>query len=129
MKLAAAISSVLALSLASAARAAGEPLVFSGAHGGSFLSEPAKLKYSADVTGGVQSLKLRRLHWNHWGQAKAIAHGRLKACSHANGCFAHGAEVKAKRLVESNGDGFTRSSWSTSARTASSSRCPRPCVS
>lgn len=106
MKRIALISLVLALALPAAATAGSEPLIFSDAHGGSFASEPVKLKYSADTTRGAQSLKLRRLDWKHWGEAKAVAHGRLKACSHGNGCFIHDALVKAKRLVESNGDGY-----------------------
>jgi hypothetical protein len=106
MKLIATISLALALALPAVAAAGGEPLIFSDAHGGSFASEPVKLQYSADTTRGVQSLKLRRLDWNDWGEAKAVAHGRLKACSHGNGCFIHDALVKAKRLVEQNGDGY-----------------------
>jgi hypothetical protein len=106
MKLIAAISVALALALPAVAAAGSEPLIFSDAHGGSFASEPVKLKYSADTTRGVQSLKLRKLDWNHWGEAKAVAHGRLKACSGGNGCFIHDALVKAKRLVEQNGDGY-----------------------
>jgi hypothetical protein len=107
VKLAALIALALTICLATVAVAAAKTLIFNGAHGGGFDSTPSKLRYSTDQSGTGQFLKLRHLRWNGWGTGKARAHGKLRACTaHGTGCFVSPAEVKAKRLVESNGDGF-----------------------
>jgi hypothetical protein len=98
---------ICTLTLATAAVASARTVVYSGAHGGSFPSKPSKLKYSAGDTGSSQSLKLKELDWNGWGEAKAISPTKLKACSDAAGCFrTRDASVKAKQRVELDSIGY-----------------------
>ena len=92
--------------LATASAAFAKTVIYSGAHGGSFPSEPAKLKYSESETGTVQSLKLKALDWKNWGGSKATSPAELTACSDAAGCFTTDASVKAKKRVSLDTVGY-----------------------
>ncbi len=96
-----------AVLLATASTALAKTVVYSGTHGGEFLSKPGKLKYSAKETGTTQSVTLKDLHWNHWGDGKAISPATAKLCSDQAGCFTtEDASVKAKKLASLDSIGY-----------------------
>jgi hypothetical protein len=96
-----------ALLLVMASTALASTVIYSGAGGGSFPSEPAKLKYSAGETGTTQSFKLTNLDWKNWGKTKATSPAKVKACSSAAGCFTTSdASVKAKKRVKIDTIGY-----------------------
>ncbi len=95
------------LVLAAAPAALGKTVIYTGAHGGDFLSKPEKLKYSEKESGSTQSLKLKDLHWKHWGDGKATSPTELTACSDEAGCFTtRDASVKAKKRVSLDTIGY-----------------------
>ena len=64
-----------------ASAAIAKTVIYTGAHGGDFLSKPDKLKYSANETGTTQSAKLKDLQWKHWGDGKATSPTTATFCS------------------------------------------------
>ncbi|HEY8001117.1 MAG: hypothetical protein ACHQJ5_04425 [Vicinamibacteria bacterium] len=95
------LTSVLAL--VTAATALAETRIYSGANGGSFPVEPAKLKYSAAEAGYPQSFVFKQLDWKHWGDDKATSDAKLKSCSNSSGsCFTTNAELTAKKKQKGN---------------------------
>jgi hypothetical protein len=104
MRLIVLISTVVLLATASTALA--KTVIYSGAHGGSYPSKPAKLKYSERETGTTQSLKLKDLAWKHWGDGKPTSPATLEACSDEAGCFETDASVKAKKRVSLDTIGY-----------------------
>ena len=105
MKLIAILTAAVLLVAAPAALA--KTYVYTGAHGGDFLSKPSKLKYSAKETDTTQSATLKDLHWKHWGDEKATSPTTAKFCSDQAGCFTtEDASVKAKKLVTLDSIGY-----------------------
>jgi hypothetical protein len=73
-------------------------VMYTGAHGGDFVSKPDKLKYSAKETESSQSAKIQNLSWHHWGNGKATSTAKVTLCSDNAGCFTtKDASVKAKK--------------------------------
>jgi hypothetical protein len=105
MRLLAFISAAVLLAAAPAALA--KTVIYTGAHGGDFLSKPEKLKYSAKETGTTQSVTLKNLSWKQWGDSKATSPTTAKLCSDQAGCFTTSdASVKAKKLVSLDSIGY-----------------------
>ncbi len=105
MKIAALIAAVVLLVAAPAALA--KTFIYTGAHGGDFLSKPEKLKYSANETHTTQSVKVKDLRWNDWGDGKATSPATAKLCSDDAGCFTTSdASVKAKKRVSLDSIGY-----------------------
>src|SRR5215208_5410136 len=105
MKSIALISAAVLLIAAPAALA--KTFIYTGAHGGDFVSKPEKLKYSAEETGTTQSATLKDLDWKHWGDGKATSPTTVKLCSDQGGCFTTSdASVKAKKRVSLDSIGY-----------------------
>jgi hypothetical protein len=101
------IALTAALVLACTAAAAAQTVIYSGTDGGTFPSEPGKLKYSKSETGTQESLKLKNLDWKNWGSDKATSPTKAKICSGSGGCFTTtDASVKAKKRVELDTIGY-----------------------
>ena len=105
MKLIALITAAVLLIAAPAALA--KTVIYTGAHGGDFVSKPEKLKYSSSETHTTQSVKLKDLSWSHWGDGKATSPATAKLCSDDAGCFTtEDASVKAKKRVSLDSIGY-----------------------
>jgi hypothetical protein len=96
----------LAVALCSSAAAFAETRIYSDTHGGSFPVEPEKVKYTKSQSGAGEPVTLKNLKWKHWGDAKATATGRIKACPSPDSCFTSDADVTAKRKVRSGGASY-----------------------
>lgn len=94
---------IAALAVPAAASAAA--LIYTDAGGGSYVSEPAKLRYAYNHTGVDAPVRLKRLKWERWGSAKANASGHLRVCIPPGPCFSGPAKVKARGL---DGGYYTR---------------------
>jgi len=90
-----------AVLLIAAPAALAKTLIFTDAHGGTFVKKPEKLKYSDTETSGQGTVKAKDLDWSHWGEDKATSDATVKLCNaDGNECFTTSdASVKAKKPV------------------------------
>ena len=96
-----------AVLLIAAPAAAAKTVIFTGAHGGDFVSKPAKLKYSDEQTDGQGSVKVKDLDWSDWGDGKATSPATVKLCQDNADCFTTSdASVKAKKRVSLDSIGY-----------------------
>jgi hypothetical protein len=88
------------------ARAIPEPVIYSGAGGGSFPYEPAKLKYSKAETDAGISVVLKRIEWSDWGARSATGHGTIRGCPAGGACFKSDVVLKARKLKSVDSVGY-----------------------
>ncbi len=80
------------------ARGIQEPVMYSGAKGGAFVYEPAKLRYSkADTDAGI-AVVIKHIEWSDWGAKAATGNGTLRGCPAGGACFKSDVVLKARKL-------------------------------
>ena len=93
--------------LVAAPAALAKTFIYTGAHGGDFLSKPEKLKYSSSESGGQGTVKAKDLDWSNWGDGKATSPATVKLCQDNADCFTTSdASVKAKKRVSLDSIGY-----------------------
>ncbi len=90
------------------ARGIPEPIMYSGADGGSFPYEPAKLKYSKRETGAGIAVVIKGIEWSDWGAKAATGNGTLRGCPAGGACFESDVVLKARRLESRDTIGYYR---------------------
>ena len=92
----------------SQARGIPEPIMYSGAEGGSFPYKPAKLKYSKRETDAGIAVVIKGIEWSDWGAAAATGLGALRGCPVDGDCFESDVVLKARRLESHDTIGYYR---------------------